>query len=280
MKILIIGATGMLGHMVETYFKEKNYEIVTTGLRESDNTNYIYDANNNMEYIKTVLDNEKPNLIINCAGILNQVAEDNKTLALRLNSLLPHYLDELSNEYNYKLIHISTDCVFDGKKGEYTEKSLRDAYSFYGRSKALGELENDKNLTLRTSIVGPDINESGIGLFNWFMKQTGTISGYSKVVWTGVTTLQLAKVIEKAYKDNLSGLYNVVNNSTISKFELLNLFNKYFEKNLEIIENDSVISNKSLINTSNYDFEIPSYEEMVKEMKLWVEEHKELYKNY
>ena len=279
MKVLIIGATGMLGHMVKTYLKEKGYKVVTTGLKDQ-NTDYEYDANNNMEYIKTILEHENPNLIINCAGILNKVAEDNKTLAIRLNSLLPHYLDEISNDYNFKLIHISTDCVFDGKKGEYTEKDLRDAYSFYGRSKSLGEIENDKNLTLRTSIVGPDINENGIGLFNWFMKQTGTISGYSNVIWTGVTTLQLAKVIEKAYKDNLTGLYNVVNNKTISKYQLLNLFNEKFNKKLKINKNDNVISNKSLINTSEYDFEIPSYEEMVEEMKVWVDNHKKLYKNY
>ena len=124
MKILIIGATGMLGHMVKTYLEEKEYEIITTGLN-NQNTDYEYDANNDMEYIKTILDNENPNLVINCAGILNQIAEDNKTLALRLNSLLPHYLDELSNEINDNY-EVTSDIYVVSKlvKQELTKNAL------------------------------------------------------------------------------------------------------------------------------------------------------------
>ena len=101
---------------------------------------------------------------------------------------------------------MSTDCVFSGKTGGYDESSLRDGETFYDRSKALGELENQKDLTFRNSIIGPDLNEEGIGLFNWFMKQTGEINGYTKAMWTGVTTLTLAKAMESAVQQGLTGL--------------------------------------------------------------------------
>src|SRR5699024_1115052 len=106
-----------------------------------------------------------------------------------------------------KIIHMSTDCVFSGKIGNYKEDSLRDGETFYDRSKALGELDNQKDLTFRNSIIGPDINENGIGLFNWFMKQEGSINGYSKAIWTGVTTLTLAKAMDSALKEDLVGIY-------------------------------------------------------------------------
>lgn len=279
MKILIIGGTGMLGHVASLYFKERDYSVVTTGVKGKEK-DYTYDANNNMELIEDILLKEKPDIVLNCAGILNKTAEDNKTLAVRINSLLPHYLNEISEKYQFKLIHISTDCVFEGTKGKYKETDFKDATNFYGRSKALGEINNSKNLTLRTSIVGPDINTFGIGLFNWFMKQTGTIEGYSKVIWSGVTTIQLAKNIEDAIKDNLTGLYHVVNNEFINKYDLLNLFKKTFNKDINIKNNDTNKCDKSIINTSNYNFNVPSYEVMIQEMKEWIDKYQNLYLNY
>ena len=126
------------------------------------------------------------------------------------------------------------------------------------------------------------MNKNRIGLFNWFMKQSGEIKGYSKAIWTGVTTLVLAKAMEKATKDNLIGLYNLVKNESITKYELLKLFNKYFKNDqLTINKSDDVILNKSLTNNRNdFDFIIPSYEDMIKEMKEWVENHRELYPHY
>src|SRR5699024_5151046 len=133
--------------------------------------------------------------IINAVGILNKDAEENKSHAVLLNSYLPHYISNLTKDMNTKVIHMSTDCVFSGKVGSYKEDSLRDGQTFYDRSKALGELENDKDLTFRNSIIGPDMNKNGIGLFNWFMKQNGYIKGFNKAIWTGVTTLTLAKAM-------------------------------------------------------------------------------------
>jgi dTDP-4-dehydrorhamnose reductase len=220
--------------------------------------------------------------VINCIGILNKNAEINKHEAVFLNSYLPHYLSYITKNIETKVIQMSTDCVFSGKSGNYVENSFRDGETFYDRTKALGELESNKDLTFRNSIVGPDMNKDGIGLFNWFMKQTGKIKGYAKAIWTGITTLTLAKAMEKATKDNLVGLYNLVNNESITKYELLKLFNKYFKNDqLTINKSDDVVLNKSLINNRNdFDFIVPSYEDMIKDMKEWVINHKELYPHY
>ncbi len=277
MKILILGENGMLGHVVYNYFKQKNYEVVGTRVKDGE---IVYDAYKNQEALEEIIKEQKPNIVINCIGILNQVAEDNKPLAVKLNSLLPHYVDSLSEKYDFKFIHVSTDCVFDGIKGNYNEECLPDATSFYGRSKALGEINNNRNVTLRTSIIGPDFNPNGIGLFQWFMNQTGTINGFSKVMWTGVTTIQLAKAMEKAIENNVTGLNHVVNNKTISKYDLLKLIKEVFEKDIEIKKEEQTASEKTLVRTEkSFDFEVPSYEEMIIDMKEWVKEHKKIYTN-
>lgn len=177
---------------------------------------------------------------------------------------------------------MSTDCVFSGASGNYTEDSLRDGTTFYDRTKALGELEDDKNITLRNSIVGPDINPEGIGLLNWFMKQNGEIKGYTKAMWTGMTTLQLAKIMEKAAEEKAYGLYNMVPDCNISKFDLLGLFNKYLKGGkTKILPFDGFIADKTLIRT-RFDFgmTVPDYETMVSEMAQWMFEHKDLYPHY
>ena len=220
--------------------------------------------------------------VINAIGILNQDAEDNKSNAVLLNSYLPHFLSDTTKDMKTKIIHMSTDCVFSGKTGGYSETAFRDGETFYDRSKALGELENNKDLTFRNSIIGPDMSERGIGLFNWFMKQEGQINGFTKVIWTGVTTLTLAKAMEQALKENLTGLYNLVNNETISKYELLKLFNKYMKNNeIEIVPSDNLSLDKSLINNrTDFSFQVPSYETMVAEMKEWIDNHSEFYPHY
>ena len=133
---------------------------------------------------------------------------------------------------------MSTDCVFSGEKGNYLESDFPDGKTFYDRTKALGELNDDKNITLRNSIVGPDIKASGIGLLSWFMKQSGTINGFTKAMWTGQTTVQLAKTMEYVAKERMGGLYNAVPHNSISKYELLKLFNKYLRDNSVTINPD------------------------------------------
>src|SRR5664280_538581 len=158
-----------------------------------------------------MISNGKYDVIINCIGLLNQAAEESHSNALYLNSYFPHLIADTIKDKKTKLIHMSTDCVFAGNTGPYYENSLRDGATFYDRSKALGEVDDDKNLTFRNSIVGPDMNKNELGIFNWFMKQEGTVKGFTCALWTGVTTLTLAKAMEKAIEENLCGLYNLVN---------------------------------------------------------------------
>lgn len=275
MNILVLGDDGMLGHVVKLYFKEKDHDVKGTSLTAG--SDYQFDVMKNINDLEKFVADFKPAVIINCIGILNKVAEDNKPLAVMANSYLPHYADEICRKNGVKFIHVSTDCVFDGKKGKYNEDSFKDATSFYGQSKALGEVDNDSSLTLRTSIVGPDKNENGIGLFQWFMNQQDETNGFDKVIWTGVTTIEFAKCMEKAIQNNLTGLRHAVNNQEIDKCSLLNLFKKHFNKNIKITPKSDYVSNKSLVRVTDFDFNIPSYDQMVKEMSEWVTEHEDLY---
>jgi len=277
MNILVLGSQGMLGHVVKLHFEEKGHTVKGTS-RNATNDTFSFDATKNITDLERFIDEFKPDVVINCIGILNKVAEDNKTLAVMANSYLPHYVDELCRSKGVKFVHVSTDCVFEGHgDGGYTEQSLRDATSFYGRSKALGEIDNDSNITLRTSIVGPDMNTNGTGLFQWFMSQEGRTNGFDKVIWTGVTTIELAKAIEKAIENNLTGIRHVVNNQTVDKYSLLELFKKHFNKDIELDKKSDYVSNKSLVRTTDFDFNVPSYDDMVKEMSEWVSNHEELY---
>jgi dTDP-4-dehydrorhamnose reductase len=281
-KILVLGSTGMAGHIITLYFKEQGHDVTAFSTTEFKYCNNIIgDATDAAFFTKILLEGQY-DAVINCIGLLNQTAEMHKSSAVYLNSYLPNQIVEVLEGTRTKFIHMSTDCVFSGKTGSYHEHSLRDGETFYDRSKALGEIDDDKNITFRNSIVGPDMIEGGIGLFNWFMKQKGTINGYTSAIWTGVTTLTLAKAMERAITENITGIYNLVNNEVISKYELLGLFIKHFKDNeIEILPVDYVKLNKSLVNTRNdFSFVVPSYEQMVIEMREWVYGHKELYPHY
>ena len=235
-----------------------------------------------LAFMRSLITGGKYDTVINCIGILNQFAEQNKALATFLNSYFPHFLAEATSGTDTQVIHMSTDCVFSGKKGAYTEDDFRDGETFYDRSKALGELEDNKNITLRNSIVGPDINPNGIGLMNWFMKQNASVCGYTKAMWTGQTTLQLAKTMEAAAKERASGLYNIVPDHSISKYDLLRLINKYLRNDtIQIIPVDGEKADKSLKRT-RFDFDciVPDYEVMVMELADWVFKHKDIYPHY
>jgi dTDP-4-dehydrorhamnose reductase len=282
MKFLVLGATGMAGHTIAIYLSEQSHDVTAYTRKPFKYCKNIIGDVTDLNKLEKVINDGEYEVIINCIGILNQDAEDDKYLAVFLNTLLPHFLTKITRDSNTRIFHMSTDCVFSGKTGGYTENSLKDGETFYDRSKALGEICDDKNLTFRNSIIGPDISKNGIGLFNWFMKQNGSINGYNRAIWTGVTTLTLAKAMENASTNKLTGLYNLVNNYSITKYELLKLFNKYFkEEKLNINKTQNTPIDKTLINTrKDFNFIIPSYEEMVLEMKDWVYNHKELYPHY
>jgi dTDP-4-dehydrorhamnose reductase len=282
MKFFVLGATGMAGHTISIYLKEQGHEVVAFSRKPFTYCENIIGDINDIKLIEHTIINGKFDAVINCIGILNEDAERNTHVAVFMNSYLPHYLSFVTKDSKTKVIHMSTDCVFSGETGNYSENSLKDGKTFYDRSKALGEIENNKDITFRNSIIGPDMKKDGIGLFNWFMKQSGEINGFTKAIWTGVTTLTLAKAMEKAMSDNLTGLYNLVNNKNINKLDLLNLFNKHIKDNsINILPSEAVKVDKSLINSRNdFSYVVPSYEQMVIEMKEWIENHKELYTHY
>lgn len=283
MKILVLGASGMAGHVISLYLKERGHSIVSLTRKPFALTDNIIADVFNEDNLKNLLLEGSYNAVINCIGILNQDAEINRHKAVYLNSYLPYLIVDILKNTNTKLIHMSTDCVFAGNTGPYYENSFCDGKTFYDRTKALGELNDKKNLTFRNSIVGPDMNQDGIGLFNWFMKQGDKINGYSGAIWTGVTTLTLAKAMEEALKQDLCGIYNLVNNTSISKYDLLNLFNDFFPRgnNLSITEELEFKLDKTLLNSrKDFSFNVPTYEQMVAEMRDWVDKYSYLYPHY
>lgn len=282
MKFFILGCNGMAGHMISLYLKEKGHDVTGFARSKSKFVHSIAGDAKKVDVLAEIIKEEKYDSVINCIGLLNQFAEAHKPDAVFLNSYLPQFLADVTSGTSTQIIHMSTDCVFSGKTGSYTEDTLRDGTTFYDRSKALGELEDDKNVTLRNSIVGPDINENGIGLLNWFMKQSGEINGYTGALWTGQTTLQLAKTMEVAAKERAHGLYNAVPDSNISKYELLKLFNHYLRNDELIIHPvEGLTADKTLIRTRfDFNYLIPDYETMVKELADWMRNHKNLYAHY
>ena len=282
MKILVLGASGMAGHIIALYFKERSYDVTGFTRRPIPYCKNIIGDAMKPEDVKIAIFSDNFDVVINAIGVLNQNAEDHKSMAVMLNGYLPHFIADTLRESKTKLIHMSTDCVFAGNTGPYYEDSFPDGMIFYDRSKAIGEVNDDKNLTFRNSIIGPDINEKGIGLFNWFMKQEDSINGFTGAIWTGITTLTLAKAMEEAVKQNLTGLYNLVNNESISKFDLCILFNKYFRNGRIIINpSDKLQLDKSLRHRrTDFSFVVPSYEQQIKEMADWVNTHKEFYPHY
>ncbi|MCU9614555.1 SDR family oxidoreductase [Caldibacillus lycopersici] len=275
MKLLILGGKGMAGHMLVSYFKRKPEYIVyyTSRNRQEKDREAIYLDATDQQIVEDTVDELKPDIIINCIGILNDKAENNPPLAFQMNSVLPHQLAKLAERNEGKLIHISTDCVFSGSKGSYTESDPPDGTSVYAKTKRMGEVVDHKHLTIRTSIIGPELKEDGIGLFLWFMKQKGQIKGYQKALWNGVTTLELAKAVDSMIKEKVTGLYHLGMEKKISKLDLLLLIKRIFQKEeIEIIPDDQIVVDRTIKNTrTDFVYRLPNYERMVMELKDWMD---------
>ena len=267
-KVLILGSTGMAGHTVYNYLdKLKTYELYNISYRHKLNeSTIICDVRNQFELEKQI-SCIKPDIVINCVGILLKGSREDVKNAIFINSYLPHFLSNVTSKYGGKLIHLSTDCVFSGKKGAYKEMDFRDADDVYGRSKSLGEINNETDLTIRTSIIGPELKQDGEGLFSWIINQSGKVNGFSSVFWSGITTYELAKFIDFSIINNITGLVNATNNAIISKFDLLSsIIEVYGLKNVELIPNFDKVVNKSLLNTRNdVDYAFLGYKEMIRE---------------
>ena len=273
MKALVIGCNGMLGHMVSLYLHEQGHYVV--GFAHTESPFEIPTFTGDIKEFYPLLAKADFDLIVNCAVVWNK--NNNIGDSIYVNSYFPHLLEDLTKDMNTKVIQISTDYVFSGLKGNYTEEDIPDNTTLYGRTKALGELNNDKDLTLRLSVVGPDMNPKGSGLLNFFLTQDEEVNGFIGALWTGVTSLQIAKMIPELIKYN--GIINLVPDHIISKYELLKLFNKYMRNDsIKVNAVDRSTANTTLKQTHSLD--IPDYEVMVKELADWMNNHKEIYPHY
>ena len=234
-KILILGSTGLIGHQVFSYLNNfSEYQLFNLSRSKLNSETLLIDVRNEKKLVR-LIEKLRPKIIINCIGMLIDESNKDPENASYLNAFLPHRLLSLSDEINAKLIHMSTDCVFSGsKKTPYVETDLKDGQDFYAKSKGLGEIINNRHLTIRTSVVGPELKSNGTELFQWFMAQSNSISGYKKSIWSGVTSLELAKAVKWAIDRDINGLYHLTNNHLINKNDLLKLFKKYTNKNIKI----------------------------------------------
>lgn len=279
MKFLILGSTGMAGHLITTYLREGGHEVCGLSRRKIfPHVDITLDVTH-CDELAEIIRGGNFDCVVNCVGVLNRAADDHKTLAVRLNSELPHFLAEATADLPTKIIHLSTDCIFSGARGGYREDDLPDGRTFYDRSKALGELVDGKNITFRNSIIGPDLERDGIGLLNWFLQRTGTVNGYTKSIWSGVTTLFLAQMIEPAAVENLHGLFQLTNNTPITKHDLLKLFAKVFRKDIQILPTEGVAADKTLLNGKTFGV-APSYEQMLVDLRDWMIRHENFYPHY
>jgi dTDP-4-dehydrorhamnose reductase len=273
-KILILGSTGMLGHVLYSVLqKESNIELYDIAYRTKLTNKTIICDVLDIEVLEKEIVEISPDVIINCVGILLKNSKINPANTIFINSYLPNKLKDIADKINARVIQISTDCVFNGKKGLYSEKDLPNAKDLYGRSKMLGELINERDLTIRTSIIGPELKTEGQGLFNWYLNQNLKIYGYSNVFWGGVTTITLSKSILYCIGNpRITGLKHLTNGIKISKYDLLCLFLKFFPKKNLIIEKIEVEnSDKSLWSENlNEIIKVPSYIEMIEEMKTFI----------
>ena len=282
-RVLLLGASGMVGHQVFNYLKKNSdYDLYNISYKKKLQADTeLLDARDEQNFIDKIT-SVRPHYIINCIGILINGSDADPENAIFLNSYIPHRLARLADEINAKLIHISTDCVFSGdKKKPYVETDEKDGIGVYAKTKGLGEVVNDKHLTLRTSVIGPELKSNGEELFHWFMNQSDDIFGFTKAIWSGVTTIELAKAVKWSIDHRITGLYHVTNNSSISKYDLLQLFQKYTKKDISIKPFDGKNVDKSFIDTRLLmDYEIPSYERMVSDMIDLIVINRSLYSQY
>lgn len=256
-RVLILGGTGMLGHRLYLELKKKYHVMVTIrdsfksienyGIFVMEEVRENVDALN-FDSIIRALASFKPNIVINCIGLIKQLQISTDPIyAINVNSLLPHRISLICASSGIRFIHISTDCVFSGKTGNYVEEDISDSNDLYGRSKYLGEVNyKPHSLTIRTSIVGLEL-KGKLGLIEWFLMQEKEVKGYRKVIYSGLTTNELAKVISDYIipNDKLSGIYHV-SAEPINKYALLNIVKRVFKKEIEIVPDDSIVLDRSL----------------------------------
>lgn len=258
MKILVLGANGMLGSAVFRVLATDGFHDVWGTVRSLASVSrfpaqYRHRLITGVDVLDAdglvlALGRIRPEVVINAVGLIKQLADANDPLvALPINALLPHRLARLCALVGARLVHVSSDCVYSGRQGRYKESDRSDAEDLYGRSKYLGELHDlDHAITLRTSIIGHE-QASSHALIDWFLSQEGRVRGFSRAVFSGLPTVELARVIKSHVlpRPNLTGLYHV-SAEPIDKCRLLTLVARQYQKSIEIVPDDSVVIDRSL----------------------------------
>ena len=271
MKLLIFGSNGMLGNYINSLLSNK-YEIITLTRKDYNLSILNIDTLTNLLELKNL---QKDDIVINCAGVIPQASKQrglNTRLYFTINSLFPVVLSQICDKFRAKMIHVTTDCVFSGKDGNYNENSLHDEINDYGISKSLGELCNAT--IIRTSIIGEEVNNKR-SLLEWVKSnQNKTINGYTNHFWNGVTCLQLSKVIYKIINENLfwNGIRHIYSPTSVSKYELVNMINQTYKLNITINKHETETNiNKTIrtLYTENSLFDIPELDEQIKELYLF-----------
>ena len=267
MKIILLGPNGMLGHYFKI-FLDQHYRIICVDRNQLDalNTDII-----KIDQLMKQLNCDKDTIILNCIGIIPQRTNLTDTLAfIRINAEFPHLINAISQKYSAKFIHITTDCIYDGKKGKYSESDEANENNIYGKSKSLGEPQSA--MVIRTSIIGEERSNKK-SLLEWVKSQNGkTIKGFDNHLWNGVTCLQLAKIIHRIISENLywSGVRHIYSPRSISKYELVKQIIKEFDLNIEIIRDQTGnLCDKTLtsIYAVNEIFNIPDINEQIKNLR-------------
>lgn len=281
MRILILGGDGMLGHQLFTHLQPRHDVRCTLrqdlsaydglGLFDTQNSYAGVDVRS-LERLVEVLADFRPEAVVNCVGIVKQRPTSKESLpSLEINSLLPHRLAVLCKGIGARLIHLSTDCVFSGTKGNYQESDPSDAEDIYGKSKFLGEVHDGHCLTLRTSIIGRELTRKK-SLLEWFLAQSGTVKGFKNAIYTGFTTLEMSRIIETMLLDypTASGVYQV-SSDPINKYELLLLFRDKLGHSVEILPDESFHCERSLDSTrfrQEFNYSPPSWGSMIGELRI------------
>ncbi|SPP66211.1 dTDP-4-dehydrorhamnose reductase family protein [Nitrospira lenta] len=260
MKVLVIGASGMLGNAVLRLFAESPEHQAYGSVRSNGalrflpshlHPNVIVDVDvENADNLTRLFAIVQPDMVINCVGLVKQLAEANDPLsAILINALFPHRLAQLCEVAGARLVHLSTDCIFSGTKGMYTETDASDAKDLYGRSKFLGEVNYPHAITLRTSIIGHELNGAH-SLVGWFLSQEGTVKGFKRAIFSGLPTVEIARLIRDHVipHPELHGLYHV-SAKPISKFELLTIVATQYGKSIGIVPDETFVLDRSLDST-------------------------------
>ena len=281
MKILVLGVSGMLGNAMFRVLSETRELEVWGTVRASGARKSFDDAQasrllsgvdvENVDALSDVLNRIRPDVVVNCIGLVKQFAEaGDPLLALPINAMLPHRLARFCSLLGARLIHVSTDCVFNGKRGAYRESDISDAEDLYGKSKYIGEVDYPCAVTLRTSIIGHELS-SRHGLIEWFLAQEGRVNGYTRVRFSGLPTVELSRIVRDFVlpKDSLRGVYHVAS-APIAKYDLLKLVARIYDKQIEIAPDDSVVIDRTLVADRFREatgYSAPNWEELVLMMK-------------